>query len=160
MDNDLKCGLGSDIAGGYSISLNDSMRWSVGVARSREGRRKDNIGDPFVQSCAEIDNTPTSSKRLDITWREALYVATLGGARAINRATYLGSFQPGKSFDAQLIHLLSDDGDTEIRKGRVDLFPESFPTGEVGLEEVVEKWWSLGSVHDRIAVWVAGRQLM
>lgn len=161
LDNDVKVGLGSDIAGGYSISLNDSMRWSVGVARSREGRRKDNISDPFVQSVR--DSTSSISRkgeRLDITWKESIYVATLGGARAINRSHYLGNFKPGKSFDAQLIQLQSDDEDAALRKGNIDLFEDSFPTGKMGLEEAVEKWWSLGSVHDRAKVWVAGKQLM
>lgn len=161
LDNELKVGLGSDIAGGYSISLNDSMRWSVGVARSREGRRKDNISDHFVQSTSSTSKTiSTKRDRLDITWKEAIYVATLGGARAINRSQYLGNFEKGKSFDAQLIQLQSDDEDAQIRKGNIDLFEDSFPTGKMGLEEAVEKWWSLGSVHDRAKVWVAGKQIM
>lgn len=161
LDNDLKVGLGSDIAGGYSISLNDSMRWSVGVARSREGRRKDNMNDPFVQSrAASSESLVKKTKRLDINWKEAIYVATLGGARAINRSAYLGNFEVGKSFDAQLIQLQSDEEDAQIRKGNIDLFEDSFPTGKMGLEEAVEKWWSLGSVHDRAKVWVAGRQVL
>lgn len=160
LDNDLKVGLGSDIAGGYSISLNESMRWSVGVARSREGRRKDQISDPFAQSATEYELNTSKSEKLDITWKESIYVATLGGARAIDRATYLGNFEVGKSFDAQLIELQSDDEDQQIRKGNIDLFEESFPTGKVGIEEVLEKWWSLGSVHDRIGVWVAGKRLL
>lgn len=160
LDNDLKVGLGSDIAGGYSISLNDSMRWSVGVARSREGRRKDQISDPFIASKKDTGIKSSSNGKLDITWKESIYVVTLGGARAINRETYLGNFQPGKSFDAQLIQLQSDDEDQETRKGNIDLFEDSFPTGRVGLENVVEKWWSLGSVHDRAGVWVAGKRLL
>lgn len=160
LDNDLKVGLGSDIAGGYSISLNDSMRWSVGVARSREGRHKDEISDPFISSKKDTGIKSSSNGKLDITWKESIYVVTLGGARAINRETYLGNFQPGKSFDAQLIQLQSDDEDQEIRKGNIDLFEDSFPTGKVGLEDVVEKWWSLGSVHDRAGVWVAGKRLL
>ena len=161
LDNDLKVGLGSDIAGGYSISLNDSMRWSVGVARSREGRRKDKINDPFVQSAESSSEALTKkTERLDITWKEAIYVATLGGARAINRSEYLGNFEVGKSFDAQLIQLQSDDEDAQIRKGNIDLFEDSFPTGKLGLEEAVEKWWSLGSVHDRAKVWVAGKMVL
>lgn len=160
LDNDLKVGLGSDIAGGYSISLNDSMRWSVGVARSREGRRKDHLPDPFVQSAKETGKKSSNGEKLDITWKESIFVATLGGARAIARSEYLGNFAQGKSFDAQLIQLQSDDEDQQVRKGNIDLFEDSFPTGKVGLEEVLEKWWSLGSVHDRVGVWVAGRRLL
>lgn len=160
LDNDLKVGLGSDIAGGYSISLNDSMRWSVGVARSREGRRKDHLPDPFRSSAMPAEQMSSNGQKLDITWKESIYVATLGGARAIDRNTYLGNFQVGKSFDAQLIQLQTDDEDQQTRRGMVDLFGESFPTGKVGLEEVVEKWWSLGSVHDRVGVWVAGKKLL
>ena len=120
----MKTGLGSDISGGYSISLQNSMKWAVGISRQ------------------------------DVTWKESIYLATLGGARALNRDQYLGNFQIGKSFDAQLIQVDETEEGSEI-----DLFEETYKDGTIPTELLLEKWWCNGSSKDRKGVWVAGRKL-
>ena len=142
----MKTGLGSDISGGYSISLQNSMKWAVGISRHREGRRKDEIQDSTLGKVA--------AQRQDVTWKESIYLATLGGARALNRDQYLGNFQIGKSFDAQLIQVDETEEGSEI-----DLFEETYKDGTIPTELLMEKWWCNGSSKDRKGVWVAGRKL-
>ncbi|KAK4047633.1 hypothetical protein OIV83_005291 [Microbotryomycetes sp. JL201] len=125
-------GIGSDISGGYALGIDNSMRWAVGVSRLREGQRD--------------SDEPAS---LAITWDESLYLATLGGAKAMTMDHVTGSLEVGKSFDAQLIRLGRP-------RSRIDIFDE---IGSVQIEELVEKWWCNGTEADREAVWVKGRQI-
>jgi len=127
-------GLGSDISGGYEVGIQQSMRWAVGVARSREGLRP-SAGESKEESLA-------------ISWKESIYLATLGGALALGMGDQVGSFARGKSFDAQWIQL--------GRPGsRVDWFDDV----EGKTEELVEKWFCNGREEDRVGVWVQGRRL-
>ena len=74
----MSVGLGSDISGGYSLSIQSAMRQAVITARSREGQRR------------ELKVFP-EDRTLRIDWIESLYLATRGGA-----------FEVGMEFDAQL----------------------------------------------------------
>ena len=159
ISSNVRVGLGSDIAGGYALGIQESMRWSVGMSRGREGRRRDGCPDAFSVSFAAKDNESAGKdSNLEMSWKESLYLATLGGARAVHRDSYLGNFLPGKSFDAQLII------PGEVEKGsEVDLFGDvwySEKGKEMDFELVLEKWWALGGKADRRGVWVAGRRLM
>lgn len=80
----VRVGLGTDIAGGYSIDIMNAMRQAVIVSRMRDG---------------ELEGT--GSAHLPIDWREALYLATRGGAVSLNIPTLKGMFEVGASFDAQ-----------------------------------------------------------
>lgn len=86
LDEGVKVGLGTDIAGGYSLDLMNSMRHAVSVSRMRQGSK---------QMKADSDD----GKSLAIDWKESLYLATKGGATALGLAT--GAFGVGLSFDAQ-----------------------------------------------------------
>ena len=124
-----KVGLGCDIAGGYSISLLQNVRQAILVSRSR--------GDPTLR----------------IDWKEALWLATRGGALALDLPN-VGTFEEGQLFDAQLIHITPESG------SRVDLF-EGVERGRERdpFEELVEKWVSNGDDRDRAAVWCAGQKI-
>ncbi len=78
-EHSIPVGLGSDISGGYQMSLGGGMRWAVAVSRLR-GEDK------------------------AIKWKESIYLATLGGAQAMG-LTDVGTFNVGDKFDAQLIKL-------------------------------------------------------
>ena len=85
LDLQVKVGLGSDVAGGYSLDIMNSMRQAVAVSRMREGERK-------------LRPNEISPKDLSIDWKESLYLATRGGALALGLQ---GIFQVGAPFDAQ-----------------------------------------------------------
>lgn len=92
LDAHVRVGLGTDIAGGYSIDIMNAMRQAVVVSRMREGTRLSrHVG-------AESDDT---SRVLSIDWKESLYLATKGGTEALNLPEGTGSFVVGAPFDAQ-----------------------------------------------------------
>lgn len=66
-----------------------AMRMSVIVSRMREGDR--------VVNASEKDS---EGDALSIDWKESLYLATRGGAVALDLPT--GTFSVGTPFDAQL----------------------------------------------------------
>lgn len=92
-------GLGTDIAGGYSIDIMNAMRSAVITARIREGQR--------VESSQGSED---SGKSFGVDWKETLYIATKGGADALNIPGLRGYFHEGASFDAQMssvVHFLA-----------------------------------------------------
>lgn len=93
LDNGVKVGLGTDIAGGYDIDIMSAMRHAVTVSRMREGSR-------HLQHAA--DGTKLDEhKALSIDWKESLYLATAGGADALGLGANAGRFVLGAPFDAQ-----------------------------------------------------------
>lgn len=128
LDMDIKIGLGTDVSGGYSCSILDAAKLACSVSRHRVIHMKD--------------------KRLMINVAEALYMATLGGARVCGLQDRLGNFGIGKSFDALIIDLSRE------RHGRVDIFK-----GESD-EKVVEKWVFNGDDRNIARVYVGGRVVL
>ena len=89
-------GLGTDIAGGYSIDIMSAMRQAVIVSRMREGTRVMAIAHSPASSIKKSEERP-----LSIDWKEALYLATTGGAAALGLPKGVGTFAVGVPFDAQ-----------------------------------------------------------
>ena len=77
------------MAGGYSLDMMNAMRHAVAVSRMREGSR--------LMMDASTGTTTVDSK-LSIDWKEALFLATRGGAIALGLQ---GIFGVGLPFDAQ-----------------------------------------------------------
>ena len=77
LDAGVRVGLGTDIAGGYSIDIMNAMRHAVAVSRMREGAR--------IRACSgtrrHLDKP--DDWVLSIDWKEALFLATRGGAEAL-----------------------------------------------------------------------------
>ena len=92
----VRTGLGSDIAGGYTADALSSSRSAVMVSRVREGSRQE------VASAAKttVGDTERMDQDLSINWKEGLYLATRGGARALDLP--IGTFEIGAPFDGQL----------------------------------------------------------
>ncbi|KAG6858740.1 hypothetical protein C0995_014342, partial [Termitomyces sp. Mi166 len=133
----VKVGLGTDVAGGYSLGVMSAMRWAVGVARMREGaaqlEKEDQTGDRDIP---EGDVSNVEGPVLD--WKGALYLATRGGAEALGLGPVAGTFDVGAPFDAQLIRLFDPETGTGI--GNLDFF-DLVPGSNVDVdEEMIEKW--------------------
>ncbi|BGP26031.1 guanine deaminase [Rhodotorula toruloides] len=146
-DAGVKIGLGSDISGGYRVGIDENMRWAVGVSRLREGERQ---RDLRVKS-----DEDEQSSSLAISWKEAIYLATLGGAQAlgVDKEHGVGTFEVGSAFDAQWIQL----GHPRSRVDWFDAEEENQVVKRVSPEEKLEKWFCNGSEVDRKAVWVQGK---
>ncbi|KDQ62526.1 hypothetical protein JAAARDRAFT_170957 [Jaapia argillacea MUCL 33604] len=139
--NNVKVGLGTDIAGGYSIDIMNAMRQAVTVSRMREGHR--------IVAMTETDGDGAPHEvNLSIDWKESLFLATRGGAVALELA---GRFEVGAPFDAQQIAIFDPSCADGI--GGIDFFGE-IPSLDMDL---LEKWWCLGDHRNRRCVWVQGK---
>jgi len=103
LQHGVKVGLGTDIAGGYSIDIMNTMRHAVAVSRMREGSR-------MLANASHGDQPPDhgvngGTPNLGIDWKEALYLATQGGVQALGLPLGSGMFEVGSPFDAQLSEL-------------------------------------------------------
>lgn len=78
---DINVGLGTDVGAGTSFSLLQTMNEAYKVTQMRKA----------------FTNNPDGVKPLDPF--EELYLATLGGARALSLDNYIGSFATGKEAD-------------------------------------------------------------
>lgn len=79
LNKDIKVGLGTDVAGGYSPSILEALRSSrtASVARNME---------------------------TSLIVAELFYLATVGGARVMELDDKIGNFEVGKEFDAILVN--------------------------------------------------------
>lgn len=94
LDAGVKVGLGTDVAGGYTVDLMNAMRQGVIMSRVREGARVE------AEVQRKMDGGKADDgKSLAVHWTDLLYVATRGGAEALGLST--GVFAPGVPFDAQ-----------------------------------------------------------
>jgi len=137
MELGLKVGLGTDVAGGYSPSMLTAIRMAVINGRCLRAHKLALKGGLEVTPDMEVDV---------LTYKEGLYLATMGGARALGIEDQVGSFEVGKDFDALFIK-------PEVPNGPFDVFYcDSF-------EERLEKFINLGDDRNIAEVWVAGAQV-
>lgn len=87
-NNNVKLGLGTDVAGGHSCSMLDTIRGAINVSN--------------LLSIHKHDYQAISHK-------EAFAMATLGGSKVLGLDKKVGNFEVGKEFDALLIDAASKD---------------------------------------------------
>ncbi|WWC88345.1 uncharacterized protein L201_003255 [Kwoniella dendrophila CBS 6074] len=162
IDNSLSVGLGTDIAGGYSPSIQTQMRQAVIISRMREGTRCESMKCSFSQSMQKEHHDLSGSKglgsSLSVNWIESLYLATRGGKKGMGLG---GFFDIGTEFDAQLIELASKD--TSTGTGPLDLFslpPIENQLDEHSWEDYIEVWWCNGDDRNRKGMWTQGRRVL
>ncbi len=134
LDHGIEVGLGTDVSGGYSASILDAVRNACLVSR--------HVG--FVNG---------GDSKYNLGVEEALYLATVGGAKVVGMHGRLGGFEPGMLWDVQEIDLGSSHVDSEGagHDTGVDIF------GWESWENRVAKWvWNGGERNVR-RVWVGGR---
>lgn len=130
----LRVGLGTDISGGPSASLLDSLRMSVAGSRLLE---------EGVDPALPAERRDRRDARID--WRTAFFLATAGGADVLDIP--VGRFAPGNKFDAIVV-------DTQIDQGSIRIF-EEIDT----LEDVLSKILHTASRRNIVNVCVAGRAI-
>ncbi|KAI0801950.1 Metallo-dependent hydrolase [Irpex lacteus] len=149
LQNGVRVGLGTDIAGGYDISIESAMRYAVTVSRIREG------GMVMARSKKELSDEKEEAKQpLSIDWKEALYLATRGGAEALGLQS--GVFRVGAPFDVQQIDIINNS--TKLGVGPLDFLDgEDTQILRILSLEAVEKWFCLGDVRNRSKMWIQGK---
>eukprot|EP01098_Paradermamoeba_levis_P005229 TRINITY_DN2220_c0_g1_i1.p1 TRINITY_DN2220_c0_g1~~TRINITY_DN2220_c0_g1_i1.p1 ORF type:complete len:476 (-),score=150.36 TRINITY_DN2220_c0_g1_i1:78-1454(-) len=122
----VKIGLGTDMSGGYSPSLLEVIRQTIITSQAL-----------FL---AKKTSTPP------ITFKEAFYLATVGGGQLVGLGTKLGNFQPGKWFDALVIDPYAPDS-------AFDVFEKD------KLLDVFEKFLLIGDDRNIQSVFVQGKDI-
>ncbi|XP_048360174.1 guanine deaminase [Sphaerodactylus townsendi] len=89
----VKLGLGTDVAGGYSASMFDAIRKAVIVSNALKISKENEEG---------------------LTLKEAFRLATLGGSQALGIDAVIGNFEVGKEFDALLINTKASDSPFDL----------------------------------------------
>ncbi|GAX18812.1 guanine deaminase [Fistulifera solaris] len=129
-------GLGTDIAGGYDPSMLSACRCAVIASRALEHQQQS-----LTQQKCQQNNL--SSPLLD--YRHAFYMATLGGAYALNLQDHLGNFEIGKEFDAVVLTVQSNIFVCPQRDTMADIF---------------QKLCNLADDRNVSHVFVAGKQVI
>ncbi|KAK0239932.1 hypothetical protein EDD85DRAFT_467981 [Armillaria nabsnona] len=135
LDRGIKVGLGTDVSGGYSPSILNSVQTASIAAK--------------VIAMQTAGSKPTSGKFSDrqLSVATLLYLATLGGAEVCDLKERVGSFAPGKSFDALIINVSGKGGD-----------PCIWGVGEnIGLEGMLERLLFCGDDRNIAKVFVQGK---
>uniref|UniRef100_F6Z6Z3 Guanine deaminase n=1 Tax=Callithrix jacchus TaxID=9483 RepID=F6Z6Z3_CALJA len=130
LKHEVKIGLGTDVAGGYSYSMLDAIRRAV-----------------MASNILLINKVNEKS----LTLKEAFRLATLGGSQALGLDREIGNFEVGKEFDALLINPKASDSP-------IDLFYGDF-FGDIS-EAVIQKFLYLGDDRNIEEVYVGGKQVV
>lgn len=149
-----------------------AMRHAVTVSRMREGRR---LMDLSLAKASGIQDVADIGK-LSIDWKEALFLGTRGGAEALGLKS--GTFTVGAPFDAQqsryshqkICVLLTAVGTVQLINpntsdgfGPIDFLDNEGTDISKGTTKLslaaVEKWFCLGDVRNRVAIWIQGKKL-
>ncbi|XRM45849.1 hypothetical protein ABZX51_008921 [Aspergillus tubingensis] len=148
IDSGITVGLGTDVSGGYSPSILETVRQACLVSRllphmsgTSEGQNKDNDGVP----------------REVLSIEEALYLATRGGAAVVDMADQIGGFDQGMVWDAQLVKLGKfNPAGRWGKSGGVETAVDVFDEGQEWKEKV-HKWVWNGDSRNVRMVWVGGK---
>nr|XP_036847190.1 guanine deaminase [Manis javanica] len=130
LKHEVKIGLGTDVAGGYSSSMLDAIRKAV-----------------MVSNILLINKINEKS----LTLKEVFRLATLGGSQALGLDREIGNFEVGKEFDALLINPKASDSP-------IDLFCGDF-VGDIS-DAVIQKFLYLGDDRNIEEVYVSGKQVV
>ncbi|KAI9024727.1 hypothetical protein DFJ74DRAFT_665918 [Hyaloraphidium curvatum] len=129
-----KIGLGTDVSGGYSPSLQNTVRDAMTAGK--------------ILSMPSLSTTPTEHRHRQpaLNLAQVLYFATVGGAKVLGLENVVGNFEVGKEFDALVI-------DLENPENPVDIFPHDT------MASIIEKWVYLGDISAIRQVYVRGRMV-
>ncbi|KAI5949604.1 hypothetical protein KGF54_005482 [Candida jiufengensis] len=130
--------LGTDVSGGFDSNILQMIKSSI-----------------LVSHHLSMKN-PTNKEDIRLNLSNALYMSTMGGAKAVGLQDKIGSFKVGKKFDAQLIDLSSSGSN-------IDIFDWHLPNDtkeEDNLKKINDllgKWIFSGDDRNTIKVWCNGR---
>ncbi|XP_035414386.1 guanine deaminase isoform X1 [Cygnus atratus] len=102
LKHNVKLGLGTDVAGGYSASMLDAIRKTMMASTTLQINKLNERG---------------------LTLKEVFRLATLGGSQALGLDDVIGNFEVGKEFDALLINTKASDSPFDLFSG--DTFEDS-----------------------------------
>uniref|UniRef100_A0A1A9W7D0 Guanine deaminase n=1 Tax=Glossina brevipalpis TaxID=37001 RepID=A0A1A9W7D0_9MUSC len=148
----IKVGLGTDVSGGNSSSVQDAILRAIDVSHHLEFIKKQEIkGTGKITNAVDED-----AKYEPIDFKQAIYLATLGGAAALAMDEITGNFVVGKEFDALII----DTSKEPLHNfGFYDSNNYEKKSDELKLLEMVQKFIYVGDDRNVHRVYVAGKQI-
>lgn len=149
--NGVSVGLGTDVSGGNRISILDALRSALDVSHHLNFMKKQNVmGTGQVK-----ENADENSKYEPLDYKQALFLASLGGAQALSLDEKIGNFQIGKDFDALLIDAYA--GATE--KFELPKVLTANLTAEDKFLQLLQKFVYTGDDRNILKVFVKGQQV-
>jgi len=140
----VRTGLGTDIAGGYASSILSNIRHAVVASRSLSHHHDEEDEEEDV-----------------IDFKHAFWLATTGGAKALNMSSEFGFFKVGLSFDALLIQFPNSVEDSKyFAYDKQFLSVQSNDGDEIGLynlKDAFQRFINLGDDRNISKVWVRGK---
>lgn len=143
LDENAKVGLGTDVSGGFLPSILTTARHAVLVSRHVSMKTK------------------KDSDKISVN--EALYLATVGGAKVCGLAGRLGTFEVGKKWECQMVSV-------EEEVSPFDTFDflnpdlEGFKKGDKEevqkFQDIIDKWLFNGDDRNVRKVYVNGRKVI
>lgn len=150
MEASVKVGLGTDVSGGYSASMLTAIRDAMSVSHHLNFFKKQTIiGSGRIANPKAEQN----ANYRPLHYKNALYLATLGGAQALALDSKVGNFTVGKDFDALLV---------DVGVEPLDVFPLPTEQGTDSVQELlklVQKFVYVGDDRNILQVYVAGKQV-
>ncbi|EDW58684.1 guanine deaminase [Drosophila virilis] len=129
-------GLGTDVAGGNSVSILNAIQRTLDVSKHLEFFKKQHI-------CGTGSAKVQDNDYQQLSYKQAFYLATLGGAKALALDHITGNFAVGKDFDALL----------------VDVSVLEKPHRALTVDELLEKFIFTADDRNITAVFVAGKRV-
>ena len=130
--NDIKVGLGTDVAGGHSHSMLDAIKQSI-------------VASTVVSF---LPTSTNDAKQMEpLSYKEAFFLATMGGARVLGMEGVCGNFVVGKQLDCLVVDVVPEEG------GPLDVYE-----GESS-EERFSKFLFNGDDRNIACVFVDGKQV-
>lgn len=140
-----KIGLGTDVAGGYSASLLDAIRQTILASRvSSMGVLAHAETDDPVQ---ELGGNRAEELYPSLSYKEAFYLATVGGAQVLGMDKVVGNFLVGKKFDALVV-------DVDVDDSPIDTFDHDDASARF------QKFLYLGDDRNILRVFVDGKHVL
>ncbi|XP_017466751.1 PREDICTED: guanine deaminase-like isoform X4 [Rhagoletis zephyria] len=143
--NGVKVGLGTDVSGGNSMSIKDAILRALDVSHHLEFVKKQEIKGSGRLNAQDNEYRP-------LNYKQAIFLATLGGAEALALGDVTGNFMVGKDFDALIV-------DTSKYPLWNYVTVDAEKSSEAQLLEMVQKFIYVGDDRNIISVYVAGKQI-
>lgn len=154
LDEGINVGLGTDVSGGYSVSMLVAAREACMVSRTLAAL----VAAEEVEEVVSVpregegERKVSVSDRIKLSVEEVLYLATRGGAACLGLSERVGAFEVGMEWDAQLVGVgVAADGDGD---GLVDAGAGSAETPILGRDEGPVELWGEETWEEKIAKWV------
>uniref|UniRef100_A0A0A1WM49 Guanine deaminase n=2 Tax=Zeugodacus cucurbitae TaxID=28588 RepID=A0A0A1WM49_ZEUCU len=142
--NGIKVGLGTDVSGGNSMSIQDAILRALDVSHHLEFVKKQDIKGSGRLVTQDHTYQP-------LNYKQAIFLATLGGAEALAMGDITGNFVVGKYFDA----LIVDTSKYPLHNYQ----PSDSKAADLNLLEMVQKFIYVGDDRNISRVYVSGNQI-